>query len=46
MNIYSKTRNTKLHLLNGGGIVQFWTLSNGVTIRNRIDYNIKSMGVL
>ena len=37
---------SKLHLLNGGGLVPAGTLSSGATIINRIDYNIKSTGVL
>ena len=36
----------KVHLLNGGGLASTDALSSGVTILNREDYNIKSMGVL
>ena len=37
---------SKLHLLNGGGIVSTDTLNSGAIIINIEDYNIKSMGVL
>ncbi len=46
MNIYSEMNNTKLHLLNGGGVVSTDTLNSGAIIINIEDYNIKSMGVL
>ena len=45
MDIYSEMSNTKVHLLNGGGIVSTDTL-NSEAIINIEDYNSKSMGVL
>ena len=46
MNIYSEMNNTRMHLLNGGGIVSTDTLNSGAIMINIEDYNIKSMGVL
>ena len=46
MNIYSEINNTKIHLLNGGGIVSTDTLNSGAIIDSIEDYNIKSMGIL
>ena len=46
MDIYSEMSNTKVHLLNGGGIVSTGTLNSGAIIMNIEDYNSKSMGVL
>ena len=36
----------EVHLLNGRGLASSDALSSVATILNRIDYNIKSMGVL
>ena len=46
MNIYSEMNNTKVHLLNGGGIVSTDTLNSEAIMINIEDYNIKSMGIL
>ena len=42
----STMNNTKVHLLNGGGVVSTDTLNSEAIMINIEDYNIKSMKVL
>ena len=46
MNIYSEMNNTRIHLLNGGGIVSTDTLNSEAIMMNIGDYNSKSMVIL
>ena len=44
--IQKSTSNTKVYLLNGGGLQLTDTLNSGAIIINIEDYNSKSMGIL